>query len=501
MLALIYRWHRRLALSLALLLLAWMLSGLLHPLLSRVSVPPKQPAPVLTAVTLDNVQPAAAVLRQAGIAQYIQLALFNVAGEAVYQVQTGEHELPRYFSAISADERPALASQWALALARGYVGDEHSAVASITPVTAFSDDYPAINRYLPVWQVRFDRPDQLTVFVDAVSGRPAGIEHRQQRLMRQTFQYLHSLAFLPAGAPRYALQLLLIVSVLLLAGAGIWLWWQQRQRPAVTALRRWHRRMGIILSGFLLMFAVSGAWHLLAKLTEPERQIAARPDYPVAGLPSDWPQQWYPRDADGSASHDPVWLRWQPALQLSQWRAAAATPTAPAPATAMAHEHEHAHEHNHDHDHDHEQARQMPAAAAGWRDRAGAEQAVATVLPALLQRQGCLVNPAQAPSLVNRFSGDYGFLNKRLPVWQLACSNGELWFIDPTDDAIAAQVTAADRAEGWSFQTLHKWHFLDGFGRDVRDLCQALVVLLLVALTVIGVSMYGIRLRQRQSRQ
>ncbi len=473
MLALLYRWHRRLALGLALVLLAWMLSGLLHPLISRMSVPPRQPAPALTVVDPASVVPAQQLLRQHGIEHWQHLSLFGVDDKAIYQVQETAGALPRHFSASDGRELPEFAVQWATQLAFAYAGVDAASAPSVTvtPVLAFSDDYPLINRYLPAWRVQWQQADRFTVYIDALSGRPAATEHRQQKIWRQIFQWLHTFSFAPPGPIRYGIQLTLIGASLVLGLAGIGLWWQQRRRPAVSRLRHWHRRMGIGLSVPFLMFTFSGSWHLIDKLLEPAPVVLSASPLATAQLSAEWPRQL--------AVAELVWLRAEPD-GTTQWRAAA-KPIA-------------------SHEHDHAAARQMPPAAAGWLTAAGEARNAAAVFAPQLAQLACSPSPEQAPAILQRFAGDYGFLNKRLPVWQFPCEDGRSLFFDPADSALAAQVTPANRLEGWSFHYLHKWHFLDALGRDARDLIQALCVLALVALTAIGVSMYLIRQRQRRAR-
>lgn len=474
MLALLYRWHRQLAVALALVLLAWMVSGVLHPLISRMSVPPRQPAPTLTVVDPASVVPAQQLLRQHGIERWQHLNLFGVDGKAIYQVQETAGALPRYFSANDARELPEFAAQWATQLAFAYAGVDatNPPAVTVTPVLAFSDDYPLINRYLPAWRVQWQQADKFTIYVDALSGRPAGTEHRQQKMWRQVFQWLHTFSFAPPGPIRYAIQLALVGASLVLGLAGVGLWWQQRRRPAVSRLRHWHRRLGISLSVLFLMFTFSGCWHLIDKLLEPEPVALTTSPLVTSQLSAEWPRQL-------ALVADVVWLRAE-SDGSTQWRAAA-KPIA-------------------SHEHDHAAARQMPVVAAGWLTADGGSRAAEEVFASALMQLTCLPSTKHAPAIVQRFAGDYGFLNKRLPVWQFRCQDGRSLFFDPADSTLAAQVTPANRAEGWSFHYLHKWHFLDSLGRDARDLIQALCVLALVALTGIGVSMYGIRLRQRRVR-
>ncbi len=477
--AFLFRWHRRLALIVALFLLGWTLSGLLHPVMSRLSVPPQRPMPELTSVGVQNVVPAKAVLVAAGIEAYHQLHLLGVDQQSVYLVQVNAGSLPRFFDAVSGDEQPAFGAQWAERLARRYLGRSDAVVESVTPIEAFSDSYPAINRYLPVWQVRFAGTEGFVVSVDAVSGRPAAIEHTLQQRVRKLFQLLHTFSFLPDGAATLWLQLLLISMTFLLAIAGIVLWWRLRQRPAMTALRAWHRRGGLVLSGVLLMFTFSGALHLIEKLMAVPMPPAQLQQANTSEIPTHWPHTMANLPA-------PKWLRLQ-AGNILQWRGALAPPTASPPNSGG-----HA-------GHDHEAARTPVLASGGWLAADGSELSAAAALSDLARAASCEPVTNSEPAQISRFGGDYGFLNKRLPVWQVECQDGARLFFDSSNDVLAARVLPSERFEAWSFHMLHKWHFLDGLGRDARDGIQALFVFLLAGLTGVGVSIYLIRLRRRST--
>ena len=91
---------------------------------------------------------------------------------------------------------------------------------------------------------------------------------------------------------------------------------------------------------------------------------------------------------------------------------------------------------------------------------------------------------------ITRFTDEYGFAQKRLPVYRLQFSTPDhlAVYIDPVDAAVAAVVRDLDRAEGFSFGYLHKAHWLDLFGKDVRDALMGLFALLIFVMTCFGLS-------------
>jgi hypothetical protein len=101
------------------------------------------------------------------------------------------------------------------------------------------------------------------------------------------------------------------------------------------------------------------------------------------------------------------------------------------------------------------------------------------------------------PELVTRFAGEYGFVNKRLPVVKLAFDMPDhtALYVEPASGRLAALVTDGDRREGLSFAVLHKFFLMDWAGKNVRD-----AVAILSALGVLVVTLYGFVLLVRTRR-
>jgi uncharacterized iron-regulated membrane protein len=101
-------------------------------------------------------------------------------------------------------------------------------------------------------------------------------------------------------------------------------------------------------------------------------------------------------------------------------------------------------------------------------------------------------NTGPVPTLVPMFSPEYGFANKRLPVWRVETPKGVM-FVDAKAGIMAAQVSALDKAELWSFRNLHKGQFLDnllGITHTQRDSLLAVVAMLMIMMSGIGLWLY-----------
>ena len=81
----------------------------------------------------------------------------------------------------------------------------------------------------------------------------------------------------------------------------------------------------------------------------------------------------------------------------------------------------------------------------------------------------------QAPSgiaPVTAFTDEYGFVNKRLPVWKVSytANDNERYYIETSTGVLSTRVRDKDLAEGYSFAFLHKHHFMDWAAKTFRNI-------------------------------
>ena len=78
----------------------------------------------------------------------------------------------------------------------------------------------------------------------------------------------------------------------------------------------------------------------------------------------------------------------------------------------------------------------------------------------------------QSVAAVTEFGGEYGFINKLLPVYRItyAAPHAARYYVHLDSATLAAQVDNFDYVEGWTFAHLHKWQWLEPIGRWPRDL-------------------------------
>lgn len=465
--------HRQLALWIALPVLCWSLTGLLHPLMSRwqpSAVAMQPPADMLApppGLTWSALPPPASVLP--AMLPLSELRALTWQGHPYWLLRTPEGGL-RYVDAR--DGRPAdIGAAVVEALARHYTGEMKAAV-SLAEVTAFSDEYPFINRYLPVWRVAFDRPDGLVAFIEPRSLALAALSDNWKTRFSWLFGNLHSWKWWHHEPSRDVVMsvLLALAAVMVLTGLVRALSGGSGRRPAG---RRWHRRLGLLVSLAVLAWTSSGIFHLLA--IDKSRPAFETHPLKLAFTAGDLRQ---PAPADIppdarlqilAAPQGPLWhwfMLHKPGHHGGQGQGA--SEHAGHDAMAMASSAPMLHE-------AYVSARDGGVVAA--EDYA---RALAAGVAAGARWLGC--------EPVTRFTPEYGFVQKRLPVYRLQFDTPDhlAVYVDPADAAVADAIRDLDRAEGFSFAYLHKVHWLDFLGKDGRDLVAGVFASLVLVLTLVG---------------
>jgi hypothetical protein len=437
------RWHRQLSWLAGIALLIWAGSGLLHPLMSwtgprpaAMAPPVAEAIPSLPAMGLD------AVLREHGVAAVGYARLLQQDGELLWQWASADRDQWSY-AAADGSARPQADARRAEWLARYYTGEGQASVTALERVTAFGVDYPAVNRLLPVWRVRFDRDDALTAYVHTGEDRLASLNDRRKTVLLMLFQTLHTWHWLDAfEGLRLSLIGVAVLSVLAMTMLGLSLVLLRRRAPDATGARRSHRLLAWIVWVPALMLGGSGLFHLAVQT--PLRK-AASPLPPAVAV-----------SATPVLADVPQGLRLV-ALPDGQgvWQA-------------------------------------QTAGGSRWFDAVGGGEVVLDEAAVAARVAGLAPGTPAEPQA--HFSAEYGFANRRLPVWRLKDGDSRI-FVDLESGQVAARATALDVLEQRSFSTLHKWEFLNPIGRGPRDGLLAFSAVLLVVMAGVGLCLRG-RLRR-----
>ena len=167
----LHRWHRRIGLVVFVAIIAWALSGLSHPVMSRLNPRPVAMQPPVSTAAIASLSPFSVALSVNGITDFEQAQVFNINGESFYRVEHGDNTT--HINASNGRRAELSDEDYAQKLARYYLGDDTNKITSVELITAFNEDYLFINRFLPVYKVTFDRPDNMRAYVEVSTGRLA----------------------------------------------------------------------------------------------------------------------------------------------------------------------------------------------------------------------------------------------------------------------------------------------------------------------------------------
>lgn len=487
-----YRWHRLVGLITIIPIICWTSSGLLHPLMSnwlrpKIAKETLPPSPVpRPGLSLTQ------VLAQHQLGGLRNVRLVRWQGQPAYQVLTagGFTVAPRYFSAVTGAALPASADQqFAEQLARYFTQDSTARLVAAERITGFTADYPFVNRLLPVWKLTFARPGVTTVYVETMPARLATFNNPMRAAFLQFFSLLHSwswLELLTNNTVRVVVMLGLLGIIIASTLSGLVIYgfmWGKFRKPRnpqdqVGWLRRYHRWVGLAVAFVTLTFAGSGAFHIYRKLRPDERLrfrhapaiAATQLTTDLTQLPLSWPQVQNVALAElnGQAYYQVTEL---PAADANARPTTGASTGQPMEAVRPP------------------QVTYYSAATGQVLPDGNAQYARFLASEFMKQAEGQPAPAIERTELVDHFEGEYGFINKRLPVVKVAYRTPQktTLYVEPATGRLAARVENADRYEGLSFAFLHKYHAVGSLGKNVRD-----AITMLAAAGVLAVSLLGL---------
>jgi hypothetical protein len=489
------RWHRTLALIVVLPLLAWSLTGLLHPLMARwqpsaaAMVPPSEIINAPSGTSWQALPAPASVLPKDLV--MTELRPLTWQGTA-YWMAGGADGTRQYFRALDgqlSDIEPVLMT----ALARHFTGIS-SGEAELQLITSFSAEYPFINRYLPVWRVQFSGHDTVT-FIEPRGLRLSALSDPWKTWFSATFSRLHSWSFWTHEPSRDIAMATVLNLGLAVVITGIFRLFRRKAVASavqsgvlragnsvrVSKPRRWHRRLGWFVALGAIASMSSGMFHVLA-INKSQPSFNAKPERvafsagqlrtlpPVLGVMGE-------RSLAVASANGPLWMSY--AVDRGHG----------AKSQHSGHDKKHA-------EHQHHAATPNLAVSLQRAENAqpvAIERYVQELAAGVLaQHLGANIESHQA---ITGFTAEYGFVQKRLPVYQLQLDTPDhiAIYIDPIDAVVSSVATDLARVEGYSFAYLHKAMWLDGLGKDARD-----GILGLQALGVFVMACLGLLLARRR---
>jgi hypothetical protein len=462
----IYRWHKTLGLFAIIPTLFWTMSGLMHPFMShwfKTSIPNEfyKAEIVLPA---DVKLSLGDVLKQNKVTEFKNFRLVKFARNSYYQVKDIEDQL-HYFNSVTGTELKNGDEQYAQHMARFMLGDQKSKIISSTRLTEFTDQYKYVNRFLPVWKISFEDDRKMDVYVETGQSRFATFNDSGRKAFIWIFGTFHNWGFMDLivnNTVRIAVMLLFLSLIVFSAVAGVVIYglmWK-KFKPAKSGnqrsfLRKYHRSIGIWTSIVTFTFAFSGGYHALQKL-DPDERLKYVYD-PV--IKTDSIAQASMIDLTGVSNIGLIkWgenIFWQTVKK--DWE----TDETVVDYTNIK---------------DGKKLEDGNIRFAKYLSRKFAAQEERNAASCCDLMEAQISSPIsgadlEKASMVTSFAGEYGFVNKRLPVVKLAYDTPEhtTYYIETTTSRLSTKVEDRNRREGFSFAFLHKYNALDFLGKNARD--------------------------------
>lgn len=456
----LYKWHHRIGLLITIPILGWCISGLTHPMMAHLfKIKPAKRVLMPRSHTLDSTSIS---LEQAfvqhNIKEFSNFRLVHYQEQSYYQIiKEGAETI--YINTATNTKLENGDEEYATYLARYFLGDDDSPIAGITKLNQFTFEYKFINRLLPVYKVSFERADKMDVYVETNSSRLGTMNNWTRKTCIAIFSYLHNWSFLQ-GMPNLKLFLMLafMAMAFFVAASGLtiygflWKTFQEQKSSKSTSNRKWHRRIGLMVSISTLGFAFSGGYHAFVKSKAAKVTPVVAPVFVQSTI------EQFPKLIDKIGDRlikniSIVKIGTESFFQVF-WM---------------------------------EKATETSYFNVATLERLGeGEERYAIHLASTYSKLP--TDKILSTTSIQKFEGEYGFINKRLPVTKVQYDTKEKHsvYIETSSGKLAANISAPKRLEALSFLMLHKYHFIDPIGKTIRDIIIVSLVLGIMLVNILG---------------
>ncbi len=452
----LYHWHRRAARWMAIPVILWAVSGILHPFMAnwlKPDIPYKFFPP--TEHLLDTARARLPSEIFSDLEEVHQLKFCRVAGAPHYIAYTPD-QVAHYRHAITGEILKNGEEVHAIEMAAAFLDQKVFTEPDVERYDSFTSHYTPINRLLPAYRIAFERDDTLEVVVHPRTGKLATYDDATRRTMRVAFNWFHTWGFLGPYDSLFRISVVTFVSVLSLSVAisGLLTLLMTRKKKGANAPgnRRVHRLLGAGVAVFYFLFGVSGLAHAAFKFRgDDSTQWVSKQrvkSSELVTLPAA-AGQGFTGLSLAVIDGQPYWRisavgaeRANDSIKMSQAMTGALLPNG-----------------------DEVYARELAAEFSG-------------------------IEAAQAgkAELISRFRDDYGFIFRRLPVWRVNYPGQKFWqyTIDTSDAHMSMRTDTLGVIESLLFVNFHKFHFFDALSKELRDYFSVGASLSMVALVISG---------------
>ncbi|WP_158800437.1 PepSY domain-containing protein [Pedobacter sp. L105] len=509
----IYKWHRICSLIIAIPVLLWALSGFMHPIMTNL-----RPAMTTQSIPVESVDSTKIklslqqVLKQNKIDSIYSTRLVHIDTNWFYQVKTSRKYNLLYIStkngnilakgdwlyaqyiarlflegASKKDKMPAMDMSMPMSDGMDCCGEAASTVLNnktgapiegASLVTQFDEEYKTIYCLLPVYKVQFKRNDGIRLYVEPAQDRFAVAVDKNRAAFTKFFDLVHTWGWINfLGKGRLFVEMFFTGLGFLTALMGIYIFFATKSKkvpgnPLIKA-RRNHRYTAIIASLFTLMFTFSGFYHAFSKLGGEEKEMkSVIHGFAASSINLDLNKLQTivkkPITNIGLVQFDGK-TYWQVYLQSDQksHKSKDLMKTMSADAALVTY-----------------------INAADFSVLKNGDEQYAKSLATQLSNTD--PNKIVSAELTTKFTDEYNFTDKRLPVWKIdyPFNHKQRLYIETSTGVLAKNTNDAELYEGYSFALFHKHHYMDFAGKTIRDISTMIGAALQIMMIIIGLIFY-----------
>ncbi len=473
---LLIKWHNALGWWALAGILIWGLSAIAHPVMSWFGPQSVNFFPPRMALSPDNLPVLSAWSMRSEVLSGAKVIKVVAGGSGPLIQVTRDKNQPREYFDLSTssvlENQDVIQAQW---LAAYYTGLSETDILEASFQTEFSEEYPPVNRLIPVYRVKFSDKAQTTAYIYTETGALASLSNTFKNNVQWVFQNLHTFRWLDRFEfGRVVVIVLWMLTLAATAVVGFALVLALKSRKINDSNRRYHRWLAYVLWLPLLAWSSSGFYHILqSSFVAPPMGIrlgdtvSITESFSIEGEVLSELSQYAINDMSLVFSEN----------DQAYWRASVSPRRSEKPVSRKQ---------RYGGKPTEKKSVYIPTSGSGNETPLDDQRFVV----GLAKRYADVDDEdIGAVSLVTRFGPNYDFRNKRLPVWKVELNDGSgTWmFIDPRTGILVDQSRTIDRAERWSFSLLHKWNYLTPFlGRQLRDVMMVITLILIVLMSCFG---------------
>lgn len=511
----IYKWHRICSLIIAIPVLLWALSGFMHPIMTNLR--PAVKSQSIPVVPLDSSKiklTLQQVLRQNKVDSVYSVRLVHIDTNWFYQVKTSRTYSLQYFSAKNGnmlskgdwlyaqyiariflegapknkkDKMPAMEMPMTMPMSDGMdcCGEAASTVLNnktgapiegASLITKFDKEYKPIYCLLPVYKVAFKRDDNIRLYVETGQDRFSVAVDKNRAAFTQFFDIVHTWGWLDfLGKGRLLVIMLLAGLGFFTAIMGLYIFFSTKSKKVpgnqLVKARRNHRYSAVVASIFTLMFTFSGCYQAFSEFTGPEKQVIAV-QHGFVGSAIDLDLNKLHRVVKKPVTNIGL-------IQLdgkTYWQVYLQSGKKNQKKDLMK-------------DMSADEAVVTYINVADYSVLSNGDELYAKSLASQLSGSHQIVSA----ELITKFTDEYNFTDKRLPVWKInyyPFNHKQRLYIETSTGVLAKNTNNVELTEGYSFALFHKHHYMDFGGKTTRDISTMVGAALQIIMVVIGLVFY-----------